>query len=276
MAKLEQNLELKKEINDYCSKKGISKNDFSVQTGINAAYLSKIENERFDEISNEVLTKIRAALNLRSGTEVFQTGDLTSVFRQCEKTRKHNLMTGLTADTGMGKTTSLRAYSMRENVFFVTVDKTMNAKRLLVSILKAMGIRFDGNMHDVMLKTAEELNRLESPLLIIDGAGKMNHAMLLYLHDLREYTRANCGIVLSGMPYFRKNLQKFTEKEKEGYAEFYRRINIWHELKGLSRKEIEVICLENGIKGDLQPYYRLRFADLMNKILLDKITNDKL
>jgi len=276
MAKLEKNLELKKAINDYCQKKGISKNELAVQTGINAAYFSKIENEKFDEISNEVLTKIRAAISLRSGTDVFQTGDLTSVYRQCEKTRKYNLMTGLIADTGMGKTTSLRAYSMRENVFFVTVDKTMSAKRLLVCILKAMGIPFDGNIHDIMLKIADELNRIENPLLIIDEAGKLNPMMVLYLHDLREYTRVNCGILLSGMPYFKKNLQKFTEKEKEGYAEFYRRINIWHELKGLSRKEVETICLENGITGDLRHYYGLRFADLMNKVLLDQITNDKL
>jgi len=276
MAKVEKNLELKKAINDYCQKKGISKNDFSVQTGINAAYLSKIENERFDEVSNEVLTKIRAAINSMSSIDVLETGDLKSVFRLCEKTRKYSLMTGLLADTGMGKTTSLRAYSMRENVFFVTADKTMNAKRLLVSILKAMGVRFDGNMHDIMLRIAEELNRLESPLLIIDEAGKLNHMMVLYLHDLREYTRANCGIVLSGMPYFRSNLERFTEKEKEGYAEFYRRINIWHELRGLSRKEIEVICHENGITGDLKHYYGLRFADLMNKVLLEKITSDKL
>ena len=276
MAKVEKNLELKKAINDYCQKKGISKNELSVQIGVNAAYLSKIENEKFDEISNEVLTGIRAAISLKSSAEVFQTRDLTSVFNLCDFTRKYNLMTGLTADTGMGKTTSLRAYSMRENVFFVTVDKTMNAKRLLVSILKAMGVRFDGTMHDIMLKVAEELNRLESPLLIIDEAGKMNHVMLLYLHDLREYTRENCGIVLSGMPYFKRNLQAFSEKEKEGYAEFYRRINVWQGFKGLSREETEVICLDNGITGNLKPYYGLRFADLMNKILLDQITNDKL
>ena len=100
--------------------------------------------------------------------------------------------------------------------------------------------------------------------------------MLLYLHDLREYTRENCGIVLSGMPYFKRNLQAFSEKEKEGYAEFYRRINVWHELKGLSREETEFICREKGITGILKPYYGKRFADLMNKILLDQITNDKL
>ncbi len=271
MTKVNKNLELKKAINEYCQKKGISKNELSVEIGINSAYLSKIENEKFDEITDEVLTKIRSAIRLRSVSEVYQTADLVSVFNQCETTRKNRLMTGLLADTGMGKTTSLRAYSMRENVYMVTVDKTMNAKRLFLAILKTMGIPFDGNIHDVMLRIAEELNRIESPLLIIDEAGKLNHVMMLYLHDLREYTRANCGILLAGMPYFRKNLQKFSDKQKEGCAEFMRRINLWHELKGLSRKETEVICRDNGIADNFKAYYGLRFADLMNLILLEQI-----
>jgi DNA transposition AAA+ family ATPase len=273
--KVNKNIELKKAINDYCQKKEISKNELSAQTGINSAYLSKIENEKFDEISNEVLTKARSAISLLTVSDVFETRDLISIFGQCERTRKHKLMTGLIADTGMGKTTALRAYSVRKNVFFVTVDKTMNAKSLFVSILKTMGISFDGNIYDVMVKIADELNRIESPLLIIDEAGKMNHSTMLYLHDLREYTKTNCGILLSGMPYFKKNLEKFSEKQKEGCAEFLRRINVWHELKGLSRKEIDVICSETGIAEDYRAYYGLRFADLMNKILLEKITNDE-
>jgi DNA transposition AAA+ family ATPase len=209
-------------------------------------------------------------------TNIFNTNDLVSVFNQCEKTRNYHLMTGLIADTGMGKTTSLKACSKQKNTFMVTVDKTMNAKRLFIYILKALDVSMDGNIHDIMLKTSEELNRLESPLLIIDEAGKLNHVMMLYLHDLRERTHDNCGILLSGMPYFKRNLEKYSEKQKEGCAEFLRRINIWNELKGLSRKEIDVICKQNGIGEDLRTYYGLRFADLMNKILLNKITNDKL
>jgi type II secretory pathway predicted ATPase ExeA len=239
MAKTEKDLELKKAAGNYCRKKAPGGNELSA-------------------------------------TSVFQTNDLLSVFNQCEKTRKYKLMTGVIADTGTGKTTSLRAYSMRENVFMVTVDKTMNSKHLFLSILKAMEVHFDGNMHDVMSKTAEELNGIENPLLIIDEAGKLSHAMMLYLHDLREHTRTNCGILLSGMPYFRRNLQKQSEKQKEGCAEFLRRINVWHELRGLSRRETEVICLENGITGDIREYYGLRFADLMNRILLERITNEKL
>ncbi|MDL2319783.1 ATP-binding protein [Alistipes sp. OttesenSCG-928-B03] len=185
-------------------------------------------------------------------------------------------MTGLIADTGMGKTTSLRAYAMRENVFMVTVGKTMNAKGFFLAILDSLGIGFDGNIHDVMLRIAGELNALDSPLLIIDEAGKLNHVMMLYLHDLREYTKDNCGIVLAGMPYFRKRLVNFAEKQKEGCSEFLRRINVWHELEGLSHKETEYICRACGIEDGFRAYYALRFGDLMNKILLEKITDDKL
>lgn len=63
-------------------------------------------------------------------------------------------------------------------------------------------------------------------------------------------------------------------RQKEGYAEFYRRINIWHELKGLSRKEVDEICKEHQVKGDHKAYYGLHFADLMNKILLSQLTNN--
>lgn len=214
--------------------------------------------------------------NVTNKNELYQTGDLLSVFRQCEMTQKYCLMTGLIADTGMGKTTSLKAYSARENVFMVTVGKTMNAKGLFLRILEVLGERFDGNTHEAMLRIAGALNGLKSPLLIIDEAGKLNHVMMLYLHDLREYTKENCGILLAGMPYFQKRLIKMAEKQKEGCSEFLRRINIWHELEGLSRKETEYICRKSGIEGILDEYRNLRFGDLMNKILLDNITNNKL
>ena len=206
--------------------------------------------------------------------ELYQTSDLQSVCQQCEFTKSNRFMTGLLADTGMGKTTSLKAYaSASKDTFMATVDKTMNAKRLYLSIQAKLGIRLDGNTHDVMLKIASELNRIDSPLLIVDEAGKMNHVMMLYMHDLREYTRENCGILLAGMPYFKKNLQKFADKQKEGCSEFLRRINVWHELKGLSRKETEYVCRQSGITSEIREFYGLRFGDLMNKILLKQLTN---
>lgn len=211
---------------------------------------------------------------------IYQTIDFSSVQNLCEKARRYKLMVGLLSDTGLGKTTSLRAYvSETSNAFMVTVDKTMNAKRLYVNVLSTLGVRFDGNIHDVMLKIAETLNGMESPVLIIDEAGKMNHVMMLYMHDLREYTRGKCGIVLAGMPYFKNNLMRFAHKQKEGCSEFLRRINLWHTLNGLTGAEIKYICESEGVDdpervNELRRFRR--FGDLMNEILLDKILKEEL
>ena len=206
---------------------------------------------------------------------LYETIDFHAVQRLCKKTQTYKLMTGLIGDTGLGKSTALNAYRVtHKNVFKVVVDKTMNAKRLYLHILETLEVKFDGNIHDVMLKIAETLNSMDSPLLIVDEAGKMNHVMMLYMHDLREYTKGKCGIVLSGMPYFRSNLQKFADKGKEGCSEFHRRINLWHVLGGLSRAEIKYICSEEGICDDsrIKDLYRFkRFGDLMNELMLDNI-----
>jgi hypothetical protein len=79
------------------------------------------------------------------------------------------------------------------------------------------------------------------------------------------------------MPYFRNNLLKFSNKQKEGYAEFLRRINLWQELTGLSRKEIEYICRNNGIEDEQtirEMQGKKRFGDLHNEILLHQIQNE--
>jgi len=212
--------------------------------------------------------------------EVYETVDFASVQRLCNKAREYKLMIGLIGDTGQGKSTALNAYqSMHGNVFKVVVDKTMNAKRLYLHILDTLGVKFDGNIHDVMLKIAEILNDLDSPLLIVDEAGKMNHVMMLYMHDLREYTKGNCGIVLAGMPYFQNNLKKYAEKGKEGCSEFLRRINLWHTLSGLKRAEIKYICAEEGITDEsrIKELCRYtRFGDLMNEIMLDKVIREEI
>ncbi len=210
--------------------------------------------------------------------DLYHTDDYSSVQRLCDKARSYNLMIGLIGDTGQGKTTALNAYqATNSNVFKVVVDKTMNAKRLYVHILDTLGVKFDGNIHDVMLKIAETLNAMNSPLLIVDEAGKMNHVMMLYMHDLREYTKDNCAIVLAGMPYFKSNLQRFAEKGKEGCSEFFRRINLWHTLSGLSKAEIKYICKEEGITDEerIKELSRFkRFGDLINEIMLDKVLEE--
>lgn len=125
-----------------------------------------------------------------------------------------------------------------------------------------------------LIRIADELNTISSPLVIVDEAGKITHTMILYLHVLRDKTLKNCGFVLGGMPYFKSNLVKFSNKGKEGFAEFLRRINIWNTLSGLSRNEIKYVCETNGITDAeiiKELYTKKRFGDLQNAILLHQL-----
>jgi len=278
MTKLAEKAEIKTAINRYCHAKGISKNELATQLNISAATLSNIENENWKSIDQKMWQKVWNKVGRLNETAVFKTKDFRAIEAMCFTARHNSLMTGLIADTGMGKTTAITNYSHRtKNTFYVSYDKTMKPRQFFAALLKEMAIQFEGNINEMVNRIADELNVMDTPLIIIDEAGKIPHTMILYLQVLRDKTYLSCGYVLSGMPYFKSNLIKLANKQREGYAEFLRRINIWHELEGLSRDEIKFICEQSGISvPDQQREFlnKKRFGDLTNALLLKRLTNN--
>jgi DNA transposition AAA+ family ATPase len=259
---------------DYCKSRNISQNELATQAGISSGTVSKMIKGNWNDIRDGIWRKVWIVV---SDVEMLiRTSDHEAIKRLCKKSCTQKLMVGLTGDTGMGKTTSLKAISRRPNTYYVSFDKTMRSKQFFASILREMGIAFEGSIHEMVNTIANELNTQENPLLIIDESGKLTHNVILYLHVLRDKTSKNAGIVLAGMPYFKSNLVKFSNKQKEGYAEFLRRVNLWHEMEGLTRQEAQFICEQNGI-ADAETIKDLsrkkRFGDLANDILLYKETD---
>ncbi|WP_295714181.1 AAA family ATPase [Mucilaginibacter sp.] len=275
MTKLAEKTEIKTAVNHYCKVKGISKNELATQLNISASTLSSIENENWKSIDQKMWQKIWNKVGRINDLKIFHTKDFKAVEDLCTFSRNNFFMTGLIADTGMGKTTALTSYSHRtKETFYVSYDKTMKPRQFFAALLKEMSIQFDGSINEMVNRIADELNVMESPLVIIDEAGKITHTMIVYLQVLKDKTPLSCGYVLAGMPYFKTNLIKFANKQKEGYAEFYRRVNLWHELEGLSGNDIVFICTESGITNqDDQKQFRhkRRFGDLANEILLKKL-----
>ena len=119
MTNLPQKEQIKSAINDYCKIKDLSKNEFATQTGVSSATLSKIENNKWEDIDEKLWRKIWNKINDNT-LKVFQTNDYVLCLNACETAQKHKFMIGLIADTGMGKTTALTAYSLRKNVLYVS------------------------------------------------------------------------------------------------------------------------------------------------------------
>ncbi|MBX2916430.1 MAG: AAA family ATPase [Cyclobacteriaceae bacterium] len=275
MTKVNQNAGLDKElirnaIQEYCKSKNQSQTELAPQAGVSSATISKMVKGNWDDIRDGLWRKVWIVVS--DGIDVLiNTSDHAAIRKLCKRARNQKLMIGLTGDTGMGKTTSLKVISRSPNTYFVSFDKTMRARQFFAEILREMAIPFEGNLNDMVSKIAGELNMQADPLLIIDEAGKLTHNLILYLHVLRDKTKKNVGIVLAGMPYFKSNLVKFSNKQKEGYAEFYRRVNLWHEMEGLTRQEAEFICTQNGITEPDQVKElsrKKKFGDLANEILL--------
>lgn len=278
MANLPEKEAIIKACKAYRSQKGLSMSKLAVLCGCSSATISQLENGNLESIAEEMMRKIwNRVKSAAQAKQVFQT----KAFRTCQSAmtaaKNNQLMIGIVADTGVGKTVALEAYARRQEVFLVTVEKAWTAKQFFENILREMGISFQGGLSALIDRIADELNVMKSPLLVIDEAGKIKHQIFIHLQSLRDKTEDSAGMVLAGMDYFKANLVKFSVKEKEGYAEFYRRVQLWQQLDYLSRKEIEDICAHHGITGKENVLEFLpckRFGDLTNKLLLNSIQNN--
>ncbi|MDE5703608.1 MAG: AAA family ATPase [Bacteroidales bacterium] len=263
---------LKQQIEAYCEARRISQNVFATKAGVNAAFVSNILNGK--PVSREVQTKIAAFLGGKEVCGLIETGDFRMIQAMCAQTARCHFMVGLIGDTGTGKTTALKAYARRENVFMVSASKTLTAKQLVFDIAAEMGLARTGTVADAMRKICKRLNSIANPLLIVDEAGKLNARQLMYLQELRDATEHNAALLLSGMPYFREKLNEGAQKHREGYAEFYRRVQLWGGTNGLSRDEIRLVIEAEGMEPVPELFtYRL-FGTLKNNILMMKINQE--
>lgn len=272
MTNLPEKADIRAAINAYCQEKAVSKAHLAKSLGISAAVLSQVETEKWADISEEMWLKIWQKVGTAAqAAPLLHTDNFAAVERTCNQTRAHALMVGLLGDTGLGKTTALEHYARRPRVYYVAYDKTMRPKHFFAALLQELGVSFSGPVHEMVSRVADELNGKKSPLLIIDEAGKLTHQMYLFLHVLRERTKRNCGIVLAGMPYFRENLLKDVNRQKEGAAEFFRRVNVWQELSRPTRAEIKAVCAAYGV-NDAETVREMQrhndFGNLTNALLL--------
>ena len=254
---------------NYCESKDISRKELATLIGVNPATISKIINNKWENISDRQWRQIESEVQKVQFNNLFNTHDMQTAYNLCQAAQEKHIMAGLTADTGMGKTTALTAYSVRPNTYYYYIDATISPRVFLKDLLRQCGMDYEGNINDMLQTLALRLNSTENPLILIDECAKMSEKMMLTIHSLRDRTKQNCGIVLAGMPDFKKRLKRYADKGKTGYGEFLRRINMWQELQGLTPKEINGILVQNGITDPTeQKNFRhlKRFGDLQNEI----------
>ncbi|MFB9862388.1 AAA family ATPase [Rufibacter immobilis] len=280
MANLPENLTIQTALIQYRAERQLDFAAVAKQARVRVDQLEKIERGNFEGIEEHRLMRLWQIINPAIYEQpVIETSNFNTVIKVCHAAQQHHLMVGLIGDTGLGKTTALNAYRRRANVFYVLYEKSMKPKQFFASLMQEMGINLKGSIHEMVKRAAHELNSLTNPLIVIDEAGKLPVTLLMYLHDLRNLSQGNAGIVLAGMPYFKVNMETWISKQKEGVSEFYRRVQLWQELQLPSKAEIRAICNLHGITDadTIKAMQRHRdFGNLSNAILLEKLMLNQL
>lgn len=208
---------------------------------------------------------------------ILNTNALSRIEHCCRLAQENNLFIGITGEPGYGKSTSFEYYKEHnENVFFVTIEKSMRAGDLYLDLADQLGVKGidakNTHLNRLIRTVSYTLNTNSSQnLIIIDEAGKITPRKLLFLHELRDATKRTTSIVLAGPQYFRQNIEEWANRQREGIPEVYRRIQDWIKIEKPTKEEMTMICRENGIKA--AEYIKAlinetsNLGDLWNKIL---------
>ena len=209
------------------------------------------------------------------------TSSLQTIDSCCKAVQGHKLFFGITGEPGFGKSASFEQYKKsHENVYYITIEKSMNSRGLYFDLAFQLGIKaidFNKVQLNALIRSVSYAlnNSSNSNLIILDEAGKFNATRLLYLHELRDATKATTGIIVAGPTYFRNNLETWSINQREGIPELCRRIQSWVNIDPPTKEEKTIFCKERGIKD---PYLikefvkeSISYGDLDNRIIQAKM-----
>jgi len=237
------NSQIRTGIDELCSRKGISKSKLATMIGVSPSALTNLEAN-----SDETNNRIRLFISPKQELQLVATVNFQTVHKVANDAKRNHKLTCIIGYTGAGKTTALTNYSENNrNVYYLKCIKSMRPKQFFRKLIQEMGLSYSGSIYEMIERISEELNSKKNPLIIIDEAGKLTQTVLMYLHDLRNLTEGSTGMLLAGVEYFKTNLEKWVDRQKEGMPEFYDRIMYWQELKYPTKSEVRAICEAYGI-----------------------------
>lgn len=233
--------EIKKRIDN-----GMSQNEIATKIGVSKATLSMLNNGKIDDISDEMVRKIAASLNINSTSEewhIVKTENMAKIHMVCKEGKQYSRFLSITATSGQGKTTALTVFEQSNpNTYYVLCNVLMSQKSFLQKIAQSMGLTQIGNKEELLESIIKGLKSKEKPLLILDDAGKLKNDVYKILQLIYDECKANTGIIIAGVPFLETHITKLKERQKNCFPELYRRIGYWERLENVSDGMIRSIA----------------------------------
>jgi len=166
--------------------------------------------------------------------------------------KEHGETFAIVGNAGSGKTFVGKHYSKAnagKHVYLLQCSEYLNKDTFLKELLKVMGRNAGSkNVYEMMEEIVTVLSAQDCPLIIMDEVDKLKPAVLSFFITLYNKLHGLCGIVWMSTDAIVQKIDRGVRLNKIGFNEIFSRIGRrFIELPGITKKEVEAICKENGI-----------------------------
>jgi DNA transposition AAA+ family ATPase len=248
---------LKKHVDRWVSRLG-SQAEVAKRCGISTAALSQWLNDKYGADTGSLAKTIAKGLDYRESdwniaTAITNFKKIEFLFNSC---RERRMWMAISNKAGSGKTQTLNYLFDADTtggVIYLQAEE-WSARQFIVALAeKTCGVPKKGytDISALIRLIADHLNTLEGAMLVIDEADKLKPAAFRCLIPIYNKTEYNTGCLLAGTDNLKKEIQRGVRNSIKGYDEMDSRLGrSYIELPGATKKEVEEICLLNGLNED--------------------------
>jgi len=245
--------------------------------GISNAYISQMQNAKWDMISDDAWRNVQKQVTQSQGAwvsvETKATQKLTRLFHDA---KDHSNVFGIIAEAGTGKTYVCSQFESEENTYVISCAEFWNRKTFLSELLRKMGKDSGGyTVSEMMAKVINHIQKVDAPLIVLDEADKLTDQVFYFFITLYNQLEDKCGIIMLATDFLEKRVHRGLRLNKKGYKEIYSRLGRkFIEIPQPKGTEVKALLIANGVtdpqtiqfiinssEGDLRRVKRLVHAE---------------
>jgi hypothetical protein len=174
--------------------------------------------------------------------------------------QSESLASILVDDAGIGKTVAAEWHAKNRRYSF-HIDCCANPSKptFVRAVAQALGIGRGGKLGDLIEDVIYTLRQMETPILILDEAGDLEHAAILALKRFYNALKGVCGFYMIGAEGLKKKIKLGVASDKLGFIEVFSRFgrdfkrvtpDVIDEKVRFYRKQATEIALANGLSRE--------------------------
>lgn len=250
MKKLEKQA-IAQELRSYCEQMGSQNKAANSIKDVSAATISQMLSGNWELISDAMWRAVAAAIGAQDASWVtVETQQFKRMTLLLESAQYNAQSLAITGAAGSGKTQAIRQYvRTHENAYHLSCAEYWNKKNFLQNLLRRMGCTNTyGTIYDLVETIVANLQRKDSPIIILDEADKLNDGVLYFFISLYNQLEGKCGIALVATDYLEKRIMNGIRYVRKGYNEIYSRIGRnFIGLQVVNEDDVRMVCEANGI-----------------------------